>query len=236
VHIIIPALTYDGSVFDTALNAVVLVILITALVLQSRSPWWITFVTMAVLQVVLWFALEATGISVVWSGLAGAALVDLVVGRLPDRGASAPSRRWMLATAVTVSIAAITFYVVALPPLSTVAHLLALMVGAGLHTLIRRSSRRCAAKKTEDFRNTPEGSVPLRLPERLHRSMLEKWSEYHEFDDRLYYGNFGEVGLLITRDKDGYRVDRRADRSNYYDQFRFRTTSFRELKRRLLQE
>jgi hypothetical protein len=125
VHIIIPALTYDGSVFDTALNAVVLVIMITALAVQSRSTWWITLVAMVVLQVVLWFALEASGISVVWSGLAGAALVDLVERRLSSRRTSAPARlphatdpgprQSVLATAAGIAVAAMVFYAVALP-------------------------------------------------------------------------------------------------------------------------
>jgi hypothetical protein len=246
VHIIIPALTYNGSVFDTALNAVVLVILITALTVQSRSPWWITLVAMMTLQLVLWFALEASGISVVWSGLAGAALVDLVGRRLSSRRTPAParlsratdpeSRQWVLATAVGIAAAAMVFYAVALPPITTVAHVLALVVGAGIHALTRWVARRRADRRARKITDTQEAQVPFRLPERLHKRMLEKWPEYNGFDDELYYGIWGDAGLLITREKDGYRVDRRADRSNYYDQFRFRTTSRRTLERRLLQE
>jgi membrane associated rhomboid family serine protease len=246
VHIIIPALTYNGSVFDTALNAVVLVILITALAVQSRSTWWITLVAMVVLQVVLWFALEASGISVVWSGLAGAALVDLVERRLSSRRGSAPARlphatdpeprQWVLATAVGIAAAAMVFYAVALPPITTVAHVLALVVGAGIDALTRRVTHRRANRRARKVTDIPGAPVPFRLPERLHKKMLEKWPDYNEFDDELHYGIWGDAGLLITREKEGYRVDRRADRSNYYDQFRFRTTSRRTLERRLLQE
>jgi hypothetical protein len=246
VHIIIPALTYNGSVFDTALNAVVLVILITALAVQSRSTWWITLVAMVALQVALWVALEASGISVVWSGLAGAALVDFVERHLASRRTPAParlshatdpeSRQWVLATAVGVAVATMVFYAVALPPITTVAHVLALVVGSGIYALTRRVTHWRADRHARKVTDIPETPVPFRLPERLHKKMLEKWPDYDEFDSELHYGIWGDAGLLITREKDGYRVDRRADRSNYYDQFRFRTTSRRTLERRLLQE
>jgi hypothetical protein len=247
VHIIIPALTYNGSVLDTTLNTVVLVILIAALAAQKRSPWWITFVAMVALQVVLWFALEAAGISVVWSGLAGAALVELGAGRTSSRHTvasdrppaaiiTAPTRRRLLIAAAVVAMAAIVYYAVALPPISTVAHLLALLVGAGIHTVARGISRRSASRQNPDSMGTTEPLAPFRLPNRIHKQMLEKWPEYYGYDDELHYGIWGDAGLLITREKDGYRVDRRADRSNYYDQFRFRTPSFRKMTRRLLQE
>jgi hypothetical protein len=113
---------------------------------------------------------------------------------------------------------------------------LALVVGAGVYALTRKVAQRRADRHARKVTDIPEAPVPFRLPERLHKRMLEKWPDYDEFDDELRYGIWGDAGLLITREKDGYRVDRRADRSNYYDQFRFRTTSRRTLERRLLQE
>lgn len=132
---IISALTYDGSVFDTVLNAVVLVIVLAALLAQGRSPWWVVAIVVVVLQVVLWFALDVVGFSLVWSGLAGAAIVEFIAARRAKR-------RWSaLAVGVVASLAAILYYAVALPPITTIAHLLALLVGVGLTALARRVRR-----------------------------------------------------------------------------------------------
>jgi hypothetical protein len=204
---IFDALTYNGSVFDTILNAVVLVVLCVAVAVQARRPWLITFVTLAIVQVALWFGLGATGISVVWSGLAGAALVDLVSrpsptprpslaearetpnhqisdretpdrgtpdgeapdGGIPDRGTpdrgtpdrGTPDRRWMLRAALVVAFAAIAYYAVALPLISTVAHLLALVVGAAVHLGARRLVGRTVTSKTPAVReSTRRGCAP----------------------------------------------------------------------------
>jgi hypothetical protein len=177
---ILDALTYNGSVFDTILNAVVLVVLSVAVAVQARRPWLITLVALAIVQVALWFGLGATGISVVWSGLAGAALVDLVSrpsptprpslaearetpnhqisdretpdGGTPDR--ETPDPRWMLRAALVVAFAAIAYYAVALPLISTVAHLLALVVGAAVHLGARRLAGRTVTSKTPAVRES----------------------------------------------------------------------------------
>ena len=243
----IPALTYNGSAFDTMLNAAVLVILIVALAIQRRSPWWISLVVMVVVQVTLWSTLGATGVSVLWSGLTGVAVVEFVAGRessgrtpTATRSSTATSplsrRRWMLTATILVALATLVYFAVTLPPLSTVAHLLSLGIGAGVHTVARSAVRRRASRHERTTEAPLTEAGPFRLPERLHQQMLEKWPEYYGYNDELHYGIWGDAGLLITREKDGYRVDRRADRSNYYDQFRFRTSSFRQLQRRLLQE
>jgi hypothetical protein len=255
--VILDALTYNGSAFDTILNAVVLMVLIVAVALQTRWPWRITFVGTAVMQVALWFGLGATGISVVWSGLAGAALVDLGVQRRSARPSSSgeqsprssgeqpsvspgkqssvspvvPVRRWMLRAAVVVAFAAIAYYAVVLPPISTVAHLLAVVVGGGIHAGARYLARRIAAPKV--FQEEPG---PFRLPKAVHARLLETWPDYRESDDSLSYETVTGTGLLISRNSDGFRVERRPERRNTYDELRFRTSSRRELHRRLLQE
>jgi hypothetical protein len=177
---ILDALTYNGSVLDTILNAVVLVVLCLAVAVQARRPWLITLVALAIVQVALWFGLGATGISVVWSGLAGAALVDLVSRpsptprpslaearetpnhqisdrETPDRETpdrETPDRRWMLRAALVVAFAAIAYYAVALPLISTVAHLLALVVGAAVHLGARRLVGRTVTSKTPAVRES----------------------------------------------------------------------------------
>jgi hypothetical protein len=167
---ILDALTYNGSVLDTILNAVVLVVLCLAVAVQARRPWLITLVTLAIVQVALWFGLGATGISVVWSGLAGAALVDLVSRPSPTPRPSlaearetpnhqisdreTPDRRWMLRAALVVALAAIAYYAVALPLISTVAHLLALVVGAAVHLGARRLVGRTVTSKTPAVRES----------------------------------------------------------------------------------
>jgi hypothetical protein len=255
--VILDALTYNGSAFDTILNAVVLMVLIVGVALQTRWPWRITFVGTAVMQVALWFGLGATGISVVWSGLAGAALVDLGVQRRSARRSSSgeqsprssgeqpsvspakqssvspvvPVRRWMLRAAVVVAFAAIAYYAVVLPPISTVAHLLAVVVGGGIQAGARYLARRIAAPKV--FQKEPG---PFRLPKAVHARLLETWPDYRESDDSLSYETVTGTGLLISRNSDGFRVERRPERSNTYDELRFRTSSRRELHRRLLQE
>jgi hypothetical protein len=263
--VILGALTYNGSAFDTIVNTVVLMVLIVGVALQTRWPWRITFVGTAVMQVALWFGLGATGISVVWSGLAGAALVDLGVQRRSARRSSSgeqsptssgeqsprssgeqpsvspvkqssvspvvPVRRWMLRAAVVVAFAAIAYYAVVLPPISTVAHLLAVVVGGGIQAGARYLARRIAAPKV--FQKEPG---PFRLPKAVHARLLETWPDYRESDDSLSYETVTGTGLLISRNSDGFRVERRPERRNTYDELRFRTSSRRELHRRLLQE
>ena len=129
------ALTYDGSVLDTVLNTVVLVVAIVALVAQGRSPWWVVLVVITVLQVVLWFALGVVGFSLIWSALAGAAVVELVGRR------RMPGNRWALGVAAVAALVLIVYYAVTLPAITTVAHLLAVLVGIGVHALVRRTGR-----------------------------------------------------------------------------------------------
>lgn len=227
MQIFIPALTYNGSVLDTALNICVLAVVIAPFVGQSRSLWWITLLVMVELQVALWLALNATGISVVWAGLAGAVIVDRVAAR---RGTGQPvaasgSSRLSSVT-IGVAIAAIAYYAVTLPPISTVAHLLAVGVGAAVHALVRTVERRESAPT----------AGPFRLPERVHHRMLERWPEYHASDRVLTYDAWGEAGLRISLVDGGYCVERRADRSNVYGDVRFWTRSRRDLCRRLLRE
>jgi hypothetical protein len=251
--VILDALTYNGSAFDTILNSVVLVVLIVALALQSRWPWRITFVGMAVVQVALWFGLGVTGISVVWSGLAGAALVELVArsrsarqrstsdlplpvgssvtARPPAGTAAIPDRRWMLRAALVVAFAAIVYYAVALPPISTVAHLLAVVVGVGIQVGARKLGRRSSAPKAFQ-----KESGPFRLPDTVHKKLLETWPDFREREEALVYESVIETGLLISRTSDGFRVERRPERGNTYSELRFETTSRRDLHRRLLRE
>ena len=141
MDLIITALGYDGSVLDMALNAVVLIAVLTALSAQRRSPWWIVLIVMAVLQVALWLAAGAVGFSVVWAGLAGAVVVELVV-----RSGSRPRQHSMLVIALVVVLAAIIYYAVTLPLITTIAHLLALVLGVGIHLLARRILRTSGAR------------------------------------------------------------------------------------------
>jgi len=141
VDLIITALGYDGSVLDTVLNAVVLIAVLTALSAQRRSPWWIVLIVMAVLQVALWLAAGAVGFSVVWAGLAGAVVVELGV-----RSGSRPRQLSMLVIALVVVLAAIIYYAVTLPLITTIAHLLALVLGVGIQMLARRILRTSGAR------------------------------------------------------------------------------------------
>jgi len=141
VDLIITALGYDGSVLDTVLNAVVLIAVLTALSAQRRSPSWIVLIVMAVLQVALWLAAGAVGFSVVWAGLAGAVVVELDV-----RSGSRPRQLSMLVIALVVVLAAIIYYAVTLPLITTIAHLLALVLGVGIQMLARRILRTSGAR------------------------------------------------------------------------------------------
>lgn len=141
MDLIITALGYDGSVLDTVLNAVVLIAVLTALSAQRRSPWWIVLIVMAVLQVALWLAAGAVGFSVVWAGLAGAVVVELGV-----RSGSRPRQLSMLVIALVVVLAAIIYYAVTLPLITTIAHLLALVLGVGIQMLARRILRTSGAR------------------------------------------------------------------------------------------
>ena len=137
---IVRALTYNGSVLDTVLNAIVLIVLVAALLTQRRSPWWTALVVVVVVQIAVWFALGVVGFSLVWSGLAGVAAVDLLVRR-------GTSGRWMLRGALIIALAALLYYAVTVPPISTIAHLLAVAVGAGIHALALRAPRHLSARR-----------------------------------------------------------------------------------------
>ncbi|SKB39554.1 hypothetical protein [Luteibacter sp. 22Crub2.1] len=133
--LIIRSLTYDGSVLHTTINVALLAITTTGNAWAWRArpfrawlPWLSVFVVMTAIQIGLWFLANAAGISCIWSALAGVALIQWQRTGAQDRAS-----RLALAIAAAAGLVGIALYLVWLPPITTIAHLISAVVGALLY-------------------------------------------------------------------------------------------------------
>ncbi len=94
---------------------------------KGSDGWaWATCLAIAlVVQVLLWFAVGATGVSIVWSALAGFLLMDLWRG---DIG-GAHANTFMALLALGGAGAGIVYYALTFPLITTIAHICAVLLG-----------------------------------------------------------------------------------------------------------
>lgn len=125
-------LTYEGQVRDLVINyALVVLVLLPYVVVatdaKGSGDWaWAACLAVAlVVQVLLWFAVGATGVSIVWSALAAFTLMDLWRG---DIGRAQPNT-FLALLALGGAGTGIVYYALTFPRITTIAHLCAVLLG-----------------------------------------------------------------------------------------------------------
>ncbi len=133
-------LTYEGQIRDVLINYTLIILVLLPYVFAeqrtggSRDWAWAAILAIALLvQVLLWFAVRATGVSIIWSALAGFILMDLWRG-----GMGGAQRNTYLALLVLGGAGAgIVYYALTYPPITTIAHLCAVLLGIAVWFVLR---------------------------------------------------------------------------------------------------
>jgi len=91
-----------------------------------------------IVQVAIWFVarsvgISAVGVSLIWCMMMGYLLIDYSSGSLDRTG----HRRGLVLAALGAGCGGIIYYMVAFPAITTIAHLVAAGIGAGLFYLMR---------------------------------------------------------------------------------------------------
>ena len=128
-------MTYDGRIAHVLINyALIILVLLPNVFIGQRmegSPdWtWMTCLGIALLvQVLLWFIAQASGVSIVWSALAGYTLIAY-----GTRGTGSAEQNGFLALlALSSAGCAIVYYAVTYPLITTIAHICAVLLGIGV--------------------------------------------------------------------------------------------------------
>jgi hypothetical protein len=150
LQVIINGLTYAGQTPHIIINyALIILLVIPFLLFDNRSPskesraWLGCLVIAVIIQVAVWFAaralgISAVGVSLVWCIMVGYLLIDDSNGKLGRAG----SRRGFVLIALGAGCGGIVYYMVAFPAITTIAHLVAVAIGVGLFYLMRLIARR----------------------------------------------------------------------------------------------
>ncbi len=131
-HVIRRALTYEGQVRDVVINyALIVLVVLPYVFVRNRAGgpggwgWTVCLAIALVVQVLLWFAVQATGVSIIWSALAGFLLMDLWRRAMGD----AQPNRYLALLALVSTGAGIVYYALTFPPITTIAHICTVAFG-----------------------------------------------------------------------------------------------------------
>ncbi|MEL7530318.1 MAG: hypothetical protein AAFN10_03380 [Bacteroidota bacterium] len=150
LQILVDGFTYRGHMLDIAINYVVLALCLLPYFFAKGKDkvilgnlWvWIGLL-MAALQIWIWFEMNESGISLIWSALAGLNILLLVkIKRSPE--AENPLIKQLLWASLIAVLAANLYYAITLPPITTIAHIIALLVGMAIYggiLLLRRGKK-----------------------------------------------------------------------------------------------
>jgi hypothetical protein len=160
-------LTYGGHVPDIWLNYVVLAatLLVTVVHLTTIRGvrWWdgAALVGVAVFQVVLCLRVGCAGISIVWCAVAGWLIHEREEDEPGDPGSN-DRPGWLRRledVLLTGILAVLVYYAGTAPPITTVAHFCALVLGA----LLSRGNRYCWMSDGDSI-HPDAGTAPLLTP------------------------------------------------------------------------
>lgn len=133
LQVIGAGLTYNRNVLHMLINYSLIAITLVPFLApgahgSSRMGyrWAGCFLIALAIQVLLWFVAGVVGVSVIWSAMAGYSLM------LRMTGAYTPDRRRLLTVALASVLIGIVYYAVTLPLITTVAHVVAVMLGIGI--------------------------------------------------------------------------------------------------------
>ena len=145
LQMIINGLTYEGKVLHIIINyTLIMLVIMPYLLFDNRAPskesraWLVCLAIAVIVQVAVWFAARAIGVSVVgvsliWCMMMGYLLIDYSKGNL---GRTSHKRGLVLA-ALGIGCGGIVYYMVAFPTITTIAHLVTVGIGVGLFYLMR---------------------------------------------------------------------------------------------------
>ena len=141
-EILVNGFTYSGQLLHIVINYVLIFICLYPYFKQKRQykklfwKYWISIVSITlILQIYLWFAENVTGVSLIWSALAGLNILILVkVRQLTDK--IMPSIQKLLWISLLSVLVADIYYWFIYPPITTIAHAAATFMGMGIYGII----------------------------------------------------------------------------------------------------
>ncbi|WP_321309281.1 hypothetical protein [Marinifilum fragile] len=129
-------LTYGGDVKLSVLNYFLLAVVIMPFFLSAMKSiskgWAIVFTIAFLIQSLFWFVLKAQGISIVWNALAGVLVLVLFRHRL----SMLMKTKWMILASITVVMLADVYFGLMFPPITSIAHVAAFLLGVILYLLV----------------------------------------------------------------------------------------------------
>ncbi|PSR51955.1 hypothetical protein AHMF7605_29025 [Adhaeribacter arboris] len=132
--------TYAGSFHHSSINYTLLLIAILPhlmgreqLAKKNQSSWLWTLLSSTLIQISLWFLVNAIGISLIWNALAGFNLLFFT----RNNYLLAYLKRLFFLSGFTIIFMAIVYYLIIFPVITTIAHVIAILLGVGLYFLYR---------------------------------------------------------------------------------------------------
>ena len=147
IEVLVNGLTYHGQMLHIVINyALIFICLYPFFKLKGqwkkvfRKYWISTFSIMSILQIYFWFTEDATGISLIWSALAGLNILILLrIQRQTDEGM--PLIKISFWISLFCVLFADIYYWFTFPAITTIAHLLATFMGMGIYGVVMLISR-----------------------------------------------------------------------------------------------
>ncbi|MEI9810404.1 MAG: hypothetical protein WDO16_22405 [Bacteroidota bacterium] len=139
---LIDGFTYGGNVMHCIINYSLIVVTVLPHLLKSnpyirnRNAWLSALILSLVVQVIIWFVFNDSGVSVIWSSMAGFNTM-ILLKRGPDRY----GKKLLLILSLVTALSAIIYYAVTLPLITTCAHVIAVLMGFGFFYLFGAGRR-----------------------------------------------------------------------------------------------
>ena|SRR5688500_8083243 len=139
LHTIGNGLSYGGQLLHIFINYALILLTVAPFLLNGhrlasskQQGWIVNLVVITCLQVVVWFLAGGVGVSLIWCAMACFLALHYWRGGF----AEAEKRKRLTQVALIAALAAIVYYAVAFPVITTVAHLIALLVGMILFLIV----------------------------------------------------------------------------------------------------
>lgn len=134
-------LSYNGSALHMLINYFLIGISVLPYCIgtvrrQSSGAWVLALLIVSLVQVLLWFLLGVVGVSVIWCAMTGYLLVDF-----KRRGLKLAWKNGLMLFSILMGVGGIFYYFISFPMLSTVAHVVALLIGGGLFLLFVKKEK-----------------------------------------------------------------------------------------------
>jgi hypothetical protein len=121
---IVSGLTYDVDILAMIINYGMIAATLASFLLDAvakRSKWIICLVVSLIIQMLLWFVADAIGVSIVWCTMGGFLALTYW-----NKGSE---RHPFVIGVLLTTVAVIVYYAITYPIITTIAHVLAIIVG-----------------------------------------------------------------------------------------------------------